>query len=557
MSTSSARLQSLIVKDLLGSIDILKTDQRLAFAAEALSQSVVKKFEPHDDDDSRSRAAIAKFLEVNQSISESFANDNEDPLVRSAIARAKDRLGRHFPCERFYEPDPRNGKFGPGSSAEISFNDPYGKLDEWSYSTTAVLAFFLRGGYADTLDRKALARRIEKQHKKTISRLTTVPKNDKIDRTIAVEPSLNMYLQQAIRFDLESILQTAYGLDLSTQQLKQKRLAYIGSLQGRYATIDLSSASDSIGLSFCEWFLPPDLFFWLKEARCGQVEVGDQIVDLRMVSTMGNATTFPLQTMIFASLVLGCYECLGLKASSSSRYFYGRDDVSAYGVFGDDIIVVAEAYELVTKVLKACGFTPNPAKSFNTGFFRESCGGDYYFGYPCRGVYVTSLKTTQDVYSAINRIRRWSVFHGLPLRKTLSYLTSLAAKLERKSGGHLRRVPIWMPDDSGVHDECGSGRYKAWLPRQRYRTVSWYDSDIAWLTLQFGGLSACTDNYLRVGVRDPDGKTPYRTKKGISFNWDNPRVHVTTWDLPGPNGVPFSFEWHVARLGPEICHLGA
>jgi hypothetical protein len=132
---------------------------------------------------------------------------------------------------------------------------------------------------------------------------------------------------------------------------------------------------------------------------------------------MGNAFTFPLQTIFFLSLVYGAYKILGIKA----EFPYGQS-LGNLAVFGDDIIVVREAYDLVVRLLGLCGFSVNVDKSFNQGLFRESCGRDYYSGYNVRGVYLQTLRDMIDRYSAINRLNVWSATHSIPLHRTVSYL---------------------------------------------------------------------------------------------------------------------------------------
>lgn len=157
-----------------------------------------------------------------------------------------------------------------------------------------------------------------------------------------------------------------------------------------------------------------------------------RLVPLRMVSTMGNGFTFPLQTIIFASAVRAVYQLMGFPCVSPRTQF---------GVFGDDIVVRREAYSFVCRMLAKLGFGVNVSKSFNTGPFRESCGHDYYDGHNVRGVYVRSLETPQNVYSTLNRLVRWSVLHGTPLRRVVNLLRSWVRDM---------RVPPSEADDSGL-----------------------------------------------------------------------------------------------------------
>jgi hypothetical protein len=134
---------------------------------------------------------------------------------------------------------------------------------------------------------------------------------------------------------------------------------------------------------------------------------------------MGNAFTFPLQTILFASIVVASYELLGIPLRNRTS------KTMNFGVFGDDIIVVKSSYDFIVSALELFGFEVNTAKSFNTGNFRESCGGDYFRGSDIRGVYLKHLSTSADVYSIINRLVRWSARSGIMLYRTINYLKGL------------------------------------------------------------------------------------------------------------------------------------
>lgn len=155
-----------------------------------------------------------------------------------------------------------------------------------------------------------------------------------------------------------------------------------------------------------------------------------------MVSSMGNAFTFPLQTLLFSSLVYGVYRALGIPFERPYRQSLGN-----FAVFGDDIIIVRKAYNLVSRMLSLCGFSVNVNKSFNEGFFRESCGGDFWCGHNVRGVYIESLKRLSDVYSAINRLNVWSAKWGVALPRTIQFLMK---------GVRLLPIPFHEMDTGGI-----------------------------------------------------------------------------------------------------------
>jgi hypothetical protein len=268
------------------------------------------------------------------------------------------------------------------------------------------------------------------------NRLSYVPKTSEVSRSICTEPTLNMLVQKGIGFSLEKMLKRMFRIDLSVQPNLNKRMARIGSIDGSFGTIDLSSASDSISLQMLQQVIPEELLNWLILARSPNVIYPDGTAEeLYMVSSMGNGFTFPLETLLFSSIVVACYRVLGIKPK------YDRNGPLNWAVFGDDIIVRKDSYDFVIRALKLFGFTPNDQKSFNSGDFRESCGGDYYRGFDIRGVYVRSLKTSADIYSTVNRLLRWCARTGVFLPRTLSLLKGMVKELP---------IPLCDGDAEGI-----------------------------------------------------------------------------------------------------------
>jgi hypothetical protein len=96
---------------------------------------------------------------------------------------------------------------------------------------------------------------------------------------------------------------------------------------------------------------------------------------------MGNATTFPVQSLVFWAICV------------ASLQRQGFHQPGAVFVFGDDIIIPSECTEEVINDLESFGLLVNRTKSFWRGAFRESCGVDAF-----NGVDVTPVrwKTTVD-----------------------------------------------------------------------------------------------------------------------------------------------------------------
>jgi hypothetical protein len=222
-----------------------------------------------------------------------------------------------------------------------------------------------------------------------------------------------MLLQKGIDGFIQDRL-LEWGLNISTAAEYNQELARLGSIDGSFSTIDLTSASDCVSLALGHR-LPAPLQGWVFQTRTPVTHYRGRKIELGMVSMMGNGFTFSLQTAIFASVVKAAYDLEGLPFRT------GRS--RNWGVFGDDIIVMARAFTKVSRLLALLGFELNGDKSFSVGYFRESCGADWFKGYPVRGVYLRRLRTDADRYSAINRLNRWSARHGVPLACTIEALS--------------------------------------------------------------------------------------------------------------------------------------
>lgn len=226
-----------------------------------------------------------------------------------------------------------------------------------------------------------------------------VPKDAKTLRTIIKEGSLNTMIQAALGDHMAKRL-AAFGIDIK-DQARNQRLALLGSLDGSYATLDLSSASDTISTELVYQLLPVDWALLLDSARSSRVKLDGVEMKLEKFSSMGNGFTFPLETLIFWAL-----------ASSASH-----DDWAS--VYGDDIIVStpaesscttvdgvpmtgAASVERVMRILEVSGFTLNKKKSFWTGSFRESCGADYIRGIDIRPVYQKKMVSPAELYRLHN-----------------------------------------------------------------------------------------------------------------------------------------------------------
>jgi hypothetical protein len=278
------------------------------------------------------------------------------------------------------------------------------------------------------------------------NKLFTVPKSTEIDRCACKEPDLNMYLQKGVGNYIRRRLRTV-GINLNDQTINQ-RLAREGSITGQLATIDLSSASDSVSSGIVQLLLPDLWFGLMDDLRSPYTFVAGEWHKNHMFSSMGNGFTFELESLLFWAI-----------AKSVRHFMRGGGIISVYG---DDIIVGTEYVQELIWVLGVFGFSVNIDKSFTSGPFRESCGGHYHDGNDISPFFLRRpLKRVRDAIILANQIRKWSEFpYGGILDPTLEEAWLL-----------LREV---VPEElrGGVNLESDSQLVSSDIPRKRLMAVT-------------------------------------------------------------------------------------
>jgi hypothetical protein len=225
------------------------------------------------------------------------------------------------------------------------------------------------------------------------SRFDTVPKDSLIDRPICVEADLNMFFQKAIGTMIRKRLMRC-GVNLN-DQTRNQRLALLGSLTDLLATIDLSSASDSVSLWVCKLLLPPEWYEAMLTTRSAYVLIDGKYVKLEKMSSMGNGFTFELESLLFWALA---------KAVSVAH----GESTEHLSVYGDDIIVNGSVADSLIALLETLGFKTNNNKTFVRGPFRESCGKHYFLGADVSPFKIVEpIETWADSYHFANSVREW------------------------------------------------------------------------------------------------------------------------------------------------------
>lgn len=374
------------------------------------------------------------------------------------------------------------------------------------------------------------------------SRSSFVPKTSKTSRMISVEPALNMYFQLGLGEIITKRLKRYFGIDLYSQPGINRYLAYVGSAVDAtfgdgFATIDLSSASDSLSLGLVGRFVPADWASALLSLRSHttKVKLGESEFneDLHMLSTMGNGFTFPMQTAVFASIASASISMFDSLRSHPRGYGWMRPGM--FSVFGDDIIVPSKAYEMTLHLLKILGFRPNLEKCFGSGTFRESCGHDYYRGFNVRPVFLRKLESDSDLMVITNLLIDWSARNHIAIPETLA-LCIMNLKF-------VNLVPMSETDDAGLRVPYDIVRYErtsnpkdknvqsiAYTKRVPHTKRMRFLSDgrvilprgVKRPIINPQGLMIA---YLRGEIRGGqislrDWKPIYRTRRAVSPNWD-------------------------------------
>ncbi len=298
-------------------------------------------------------------------------------------------------------------RHGPGATADRLRGNAKFDLAEW---TTRLERVFPYGDYAlpswrsyDQLDRvKFLEPGAERPVK-----VVDVPKTLRTPRIIAVEPTSMQYTQQALSQQFVDRLENRIESEPSIGQKRcdlgamfvgfrdqepNRVLARESSLNGSLATLDLSEASDRVLNQHVELLFArfPHLGEAVQAVRSTKAVVpGHGEIHLTKFASMGSALTFPVEAMVFTTIVFAAIAKARNTPVNRGLFYELWGKVRVYG---DDIIVPVEYVRPVIDALEAFGLVVNHRKSFWTGQFRESCGGDYF-----SGEWVTPVRLRHDL----------------------------------------------------------------------------------------------------------------------------------------------------------------
>lgn len=347
-----------------------------------------------------------------------------------------------------FRPDELLCKHGPGAVAEgISSNQKWAALCNHSELLEAhgldclyiSMQASYTGGYSFGVGTGGLS----------TCRLVSVPKSTTARRTITIEPVEFQYVQQGYNTHLRShigkcdILSKCLTLD---DQTANRQLAESGSITGDWATLDLKSASDLLSLALVKRVLSsrPVTLEGLISCRSNVCDTGVKHtphITLNKYAGMGNATTFPIQSIVFAILAL----CACVDDGSRITRNKIRRAATSVRVYGDDIIVRSSCAERTIKWIEAFGLRVNSQKSFWTGRFRESCGLDAYNGVDVTPLYLRcDPRSDQSANALASFVSTSNQLWDRGLYETAAYLAAHVESVLR------RKLPLVRKDSPAL-----------------------------------------------------------------------------------------------------------
>jgi len=396
------------------------------------------------------RAAISKYLDNEESIPEDIC-----PRRLDIIKNVSQIVLSNF----MFDETMLTGRHGPGAVREgLKPNEKW--FWTWCGSYTHPLLSRLYHNESISLWERPPNLALTSPSAKVVA----VPKNYTSVRLITIEPYANQFVQGGLRMELLSLIKSsplAKCIALDRQDLSQKE-ALEGSLTGSKSTLDLSSASDLLSLNLVKeiFSTQPVLWGWIEKCRTPYAEFGKLRILHKKFAGMGNATTFPIQSIVFSIL---CIAALIDEEDRKPSYKNVCSAASRIRVYGDDIIVPTSSVASVIEWLQGVGLKVNTSKSFFNGSFREACGCDAFMGVDITPTYVRKWPRSDSTLAAnelASLIATSNIYYSKGYWETARFIRNMLEEIF----GSIPHVSQ-RSESLGWYSYCDRRTIQKWNPR--------------------------------------------------------------------------------------------
>lgn len=367
------------------------------------------------------------------------------------------------------------------------------------------------------------------------SRVIAVPKTQKAPRLIAAEPTAHQWIQQLVWSQLESRLKDspiAASIHFRDQTYNQD-LARKGSLDGTYATVDLSSASDRLSCwtveraSRCN----PTLLDSLHACRTRWVVYEkrneEHYLMLKKFAPMGSACTFPVQTIVYTCVAIAALLTQQGRDPTTSSIEYCSRQIS---VFGDDIVIPSGAVGDLVDLLSVLGLRVNADKTYSRGKFRESCGAEWWDGNDVSVPYLLNVPAKSKLTTLSSHIGVRNNFYKRGFWATARWLESWIRNQDK--------IPTALlgSGEPGLFAVTSNGVRRRFSKRlHRFEEYSYYPV-LREKTIPRAGWSALMDWYSKSFREEEDNV--------LVINLDHLRARNARTELTLSNASIWKLGWH-------------
>jgi hypothetical protein len=268
------------------------------------------------------------------------------------------------------------------------------------------------------------------------SRFKFVPKTYGKPRGICIEELETQFIQQAVKGAMYDRIQShplTKGFVNFDDQSINGSLALSASGDSRYATLDMSSASDRVSRTLVRY-----LFHNCPEMREALMAISTKVIDLgkndinfpqelpcEKFAPMGSAVCFPVMALVHFVLIKAILSLSELPYELTREVY----------VYGDDIIVRTECVQALYDYLPLFGMKFNTEKSYRWSCFRESCGVHAYKGVeitPAYFKYVPNRNSPRDIVLSLLSLESQLYYNGFI--ETARFLRSAIHKVRCMKG---------------------------------------------------------------------------------------------------------------------------